>query len=58
MHWLGTVNCAWGTGQQVLPFKKALLKARSLKLKGGERVEGVARTPANIPRAYAVSAHL
>ena len=32
-HWLGTGNLVGGKHQQFLPFKKALLHARSLKLK-------------------------
>ena len=40
-HWLGTGNIAGGTGQEFLPFKKALLHARSLKLKGVNKMAGV-----------------
>ena len=47
-HWLGTGNVA-PKNQQFLPFKKALLYARSLKLKGMKDWEAWAKTDANIP---------
>ena len=50
-HWLGTGAVAY-QDKQFLPFKKALLHARSLKLKGVNEWKCWARTvvrPANIP---------
>ena len=51
-HWLGTGNVRGGNGQQFLPFKKALLHARSLKLKNLKDREAWRMTgvrPANMP---------
>ena len=51
-HWLGTGNVQGGNGQTFLPFKKALLHARSLKLKSKIEWQNWARTgvrPANMP---------
>ena len=51
-YWLGTGNVPGGNGQQFLPFKKALLCARSLKLKSLTEWQHWATTgdrPANIP---------
>ena len=50
-HWLGTGNLVGGK-QEYLPFKKALLYARSLKLKSMQEWEAWRKTsarPANIP---------
>ena len=50
-HWLGTGNVAH-KDQQFLPFKKALLLARSLKLKGSNEWRDWAKTsarPTNMP---------
>ena len=53
-HWLGTGNVGVKKDQQFLPFKKALLYARSLKLKNQTEWQ-VWRTtgarPANVPSA-------
>ena len=51
-HWLGTIKVAGGNVQEFLPFKEALLHARSLNLKGF--IEWTAwskssKRPANIP---------
>ena len=51
-HWLGTGNVAGGNGQQFLPFKKALVYARSLKLKTMKEWKAWSKTdvrPANVP---------
>ena len=51
-HWLGTGNEVGGKRQEFLPFKKALLHARSLKLKTVKGWEAWSRSssrPANIP---------
>ena len=51
-HWLGTGNVCGGHGQQFLTFKKALLYARSLKLKGVPDWREWCKTgvrPANMP---------
>ena len=50
-HWLGTGN-VHGKDKQFLPFKKALLYARSLKLKGVKEWEAWRKSgarPANVP---------
>ena len=51
-HWLGTGNVCGGNGQQFLPFKEALLHARSLKLKSPKEWKTWCKSgvrPANIP---------
>ena len=51
-HWLGTGNVGVRKDQQFLPFKKALLCARSLKLKGAKEWEQWCKSgarPANVP---------
>ena len=51
-HWLGTGNVGGGHRQEFLPFKKALLYARSLKLKGQKDWRAWCKSgarPANIP---------
>jgi hypothetical protein len=51
-HWLGTGNIVGGKRQEFLPFKKALLYARALKLKTVKEWETWRITgsrPANIP---------
>ena len=51
-HWLGTSDVRGGNGQQFLPFKHALLYARSLKLKGKVDWEAWCKSgarPANVP---------
>ena len=51
-HWLGTGNVSVKKDKQFLPFKKALLHARSLKLKGAKQWNAWCKTgarPANIP---------
>ena len=55
-HWLGTGNAA-SKDKQFLPFKKALLYARSLNLKGAKewREWRTGARPANIPQAQKVS---
>ena len=53
-HRLGTSNVGVKKDQQFLPFKKALLYARALKLKGKEDWEAWSKSgarPANIPSA-------
>ena len=53
-HWLGTGNVRGGTGQQFLPFKKALVYARSLKLKGYKEWEAWRKTGV---RHYSIPSH-
>ena len=51
-HWLGTGNVLGGRKQEFLPFKEALLHARSLELKGAKEWEAWCKTPArdaNVP---------
>ena len=51
-HWLGTGNVHGGNGQTFLPFKKALLYARTLKLRSHTEWKDWAKTgarPANMP---------
>ena len=51
-HWLGTGNVCGGNGRQFLTFDKALVYARTLKLKNAKEWEDWARTgvrPANMP---------
>ena len=51
-HWLGTGNVGVKKDQQFLPFKKALLYARTLKLKNHKEWQAWTKSgarPANIP---------
>ena len=53
-HWLGTGNLVGGRKLAFLPFKKALLYARTLKLKGMKEWADWSKTgvrPANMPSA-------
>ena len=53
-HWLGTGNVGMRKDQEFLPFKKALLYARTLMLKSQKEWQDWAKTgvrPANIPSA-------
>ena len=47
-HWLGTGNAVGGKRQEFLPFMKALLYARSLKLKGTKEWEAWAKSGARL----------